>query len=53
MTPIVYVYYVRFAEDIQGVVKIFENLIEQGVDEIRATKVDGIYRIEYKIPRED
>ena len=52
--PIVYLYHIKYAEGVEGVAKIMENVIASGIDEVKATLVkDNLYKIEYKTPREE
>ena len=54
MKPIVYVYNVCYADDIESGAKIMDNLMAQGITEIHATQEEnGVYRIEYKVPRKE
>lgn len=53
MTPIVYIYNVNYADDIQSTAAMFENLIAQGATDIHAVKINNMYRIESYIPREE
>ena len=52
--PVVYMYHILYAEGVQEVAAVMENVIANGVDEVKATLVnDSLYKIEYKLPRED
>lgn len=53
MKPIVYVYRVTYADDIQSTAAIVENMIAEGSTDIHAVKINNCYRIEAYIPRED
>lgn len=53
--PIVHMFYVKYATDIEGAAKIAENALMHGSNDVRTQWDDKakVYSIQYKIPRED